>query len=183
MLDPGDCAFGNVRIDRDLRRRRNDNGNRSTGDGGVHGNAGNVNVRNVDVIRNIRDLRNVDNLRDDGNIRVVGNVRLRFGQHGFIVDANVAHYSGRGCSNGNSAGIYRDRQSWSELRSSGTNDKRIAPCVYGRAGADDTQPYLSAYGFIHDDKHYPVPDHRAYGDLKRYRRLLKQPSSVSWTGP
>jgi hypothetical protein len=170
MLDPWDCAFGNVRIDRDLRRRRYGNGNRNTGDGGDHGYVGNVNI-----VRNIRDLWNVDNLRDDGNVGVVRNVRLRLGQHGFIVDANVAHNRGRGCANGNSAGIYRDRQSWSELRSSGTDGKRVAPSVYGRAGANDPQHCLSAHGFIHDDdKHHPVSDHRAHGDLKRYRRLLKQ---------
>jgi len=80
MLDAGDCTFGNVRIDRDLRRRRYGSGNRNTGYGGDHGNVGNVNVvRNVDVVRNIRDLRNVDNLGDDGNVGVVGNVRLRLG--------------------------------------------------------------------------------------------------------
>jgi hypothetical protein len=184
MLDRGDCAFRNVRIDRDLRRRRNDNGKRNTGDRGDHGSAGNVIiVRNVDLVRNIRDLRNIDDLRDDGNVGLVGDVRLRLGQHGFIVDANFAHNSGRGCSSGNSAGIYRDRQSWSELRSGGTDDKRIAPCVYGRARTNDPERCLSAHGFIGDDKHYPVPHHRADGDLKRYRRLLKQPSSVSWNRP
>jgi hypothetical protein len=177
MLDRGDRAFRNVRIDRDLRRRRNDNGKRNTGDRWDHGSAGNVIiVRNIDLVRNIRDLR------DDGNVGLIGDVRLRLGQHGFIVNANFAHNSGRGCSSGNSAGIYRDRQSWSELRSGGTDDKRIAPCVYGRAGANDPERYLSAHGFIGDDKHYPVPNHRADGDFKRYRRLLKLPSSASWTG-
>jgi hypothetical protein len=170
MLDPGDCAFGNVRIDRDLRRRRYGSGNRNPGYGGDHGNVG-----NVDIVRDIRDLWNVDNLRDDGNVGVVRNVRRRLGQHGFIVDANVARKPGRGRSNRNSAGIYRDRQSWSQFRSSGTDGERIASCVYGRAGANDAQHYLSAHGIHDDDKHHPVPDHRADGDLKRYRRLLKQP--------
>jgi hypothetical protein len=86
MLDLGDCALRNVRIDRDLRRRRNDNGNR---DGG--------------------NVGNVDNLRDAGNVGIVGNVRFRLEQHCFIVGANVnvAHNAGRRCSNGNSVGIYR----------------------------------------------------------------------------
>jgi len=104
MFDRGDCALGNVRIDRDLRRRRDGDGNRDAGDVGN----GNI-VRNVDVVGNISDIGNVDNLRNDGNVGIVGNVRFRFEQHCFIVNANVAHNSGRRCSNGNSVGIFRDR--------------------------------------------------------------------------
>jgi len=168
MFDPGDCALGNVRIDRYLRRRRNDSGNRN---GGNVGN-GNI-VRNVAVVGNISDIGNVDNLRNDGNVGIVGNVRFRLEQHGFIVNANVTHNSGRRSSNGNSVGIYRDRQSWGQLRGSGTNDKRIAPCVCGRVGTNDAQHYLSARCFVSDDKHFPVPDHRTYWNVERYGRLLK----------
>jgi hypothetical protein len=104
MLDRWDCAIGNVRIDLDLRRRRN--GNFDVGD------AGNVNiVRNVDIVGNISDVGNVDNLRDAGNVGIVGNVWFRLEQRCFIVDANVngTHNAGRRRSDWTSFGIYRDR--------------------------------------------------------------------------
>jgi hypothetical protein len=137
MFDRGDRALGDVRINRYLRRRRNFNGNRNAGD------SGDLNiVRNVDVVGNIGDIRNVDNLRDDGNFGIVGNVRLRLRQHGFIVDANVngANNPGWRCSHGNSDGIYRDRQSWSQLRRGGTNDYRGPHC------------------FICSGGHFPMPN-------------------------
>jgi hypothetical protein len=159
MLDPGDYALGNVRIDLDLRRRRNDNGNRDAGD------IGNVNI-----------VRDVDNLRDAGNLGIVGNVRFRLEQYCFIVGANVdvTHNVGWHCSNGNPAGIYRDRKSWGQLRSSGANDERAAPCGYGGAGPNDARHYLSARCFIRDDKHFAVPDHRAHRNVEYSGRLLKQ---------
>jgi hypothetical protein len=150
MFDLGNCALGHVRIDRHLRRRRNDDGNRDAS------NVGDVNiVRNVNVVGNIGDIRNVDNLRDAGNVGIVGNVRFRLEQHCFIVDANlnVAHNTGRRRSNRTSVGIYRDRQSWGQLRSCGTDHKRIAHSGDGTVGANDASRYISACCFIHDDKH------------------------------
>ena len=158
MFDRGDCALRNVRIDRDLRRRRNDNGNL---DGG---NARDVNiVRNVDVVGNISDIGNVDHVRNAGNLGIVGNVRFRLKQHCFIIDANVnvAHCSGRRCSNGNSIGIYRDRQSWGQLRSSRTDNDRIAHGRYrgtDSVGTDHADGYISVRCFVSYDKPFPVPD-------------------------
>jgi hypothetical protein len=162
MLDLGDCALRNVRIDLDLRRRRNDNGN---GDADHSSNVGhNCNVRNVDFVR------------DAGNLGIVGNVRFRLKQHRFIVDANVdvAHNPGRRCSNGNSLGLYRDWQSWAQLRSSRTNDDRIAHCGYrgtDSVGTDHADGCVSVRCFVSYDKPFPVPNwrHRRHID----GRLLK----------
>ncbi len=162
MLDHWDFAIRNVRIDRNLRRRRNDNGNRDAGDDG--------DVGNVDVVWNISDIGNYDNLRDDGHVGIVGNVRFRLEQHCFIVSANVAYNAGRRCSNRNSVGIYRDRQSWGQLRSSGTNGECLANCGCGRAGTSDAPHCLSAHCFTYIDKPFPVPDQR---DVEHHERLLK----------
>jgi hypothetical protein len=173
MFDLGECPLGNVRIDRDLRRRRNDGGNR----GGS--NVGDVNIgRNVDVVGNIGDIGNVDNLGDDGNVRIVGNVRFRLEQHGFIVGANIAHNAGRRCSNGTSVGICRGRQSGGQLCSCGTNDERIAQCVYDGAGTNHAHHYLCAHCFIYDDKLFPVPNWQ-----HRCGRLLKLPFNRELDGP
>jgi hypothetical protein len=147
MFDCGDCALRNVRIDRYLRRRRNDNGSRDAGDGGNVGDHGDVWDVNI--------VRNVDNLGDAGNVGIVGNVRFRLEQHCFIVGANVdvARNAGQRCSNGDSVGIYRNRQSWGQLRSSGTDDKRIAHCGDSTVGANDANRYISACCFICDNKH------------------------------
>jgi hypothetical protein len=111
MLDLGNFAVGNVRIDRDLRRRRNGRRSRDArhrGNVGHHGNIG-----NVDVVGNVSDIGNVDNLRNAGNDGVVGNVRFRL-KYCFIVDpnVNVAHNAGRRRSNRDSVGFYGDQQSW-----------------------------------------------------------------------
>jgi hypothetical protein len=160
MLHHRNFAIGNVRIDRYLRWRGDGNGNHDTCDGG-----------NV-VIGNITDIGNVDNLRDAGNLGTVGNVRFRLEQRCFIVDANVnvTHDAGRRCSNGTPIGIYRDRQSWGQLRCSRTNNDRIAHCGYRGSDTDDAHHHLYARCFIHDDKPIPVPRRRR--DVKR---LLKQP--------
>ena len=174
MFDRGDCALGNVRFDRDLRRRRDGDGNRDAGDGGNVGN-GNI-VRNVNVVGNIGDIWNVDNLGNDGNVGIVGNVRFRLEQHCFIVDANlnVAHNAGRRRSNRTSVGIYRDRQSWGQLRSSRTYDDRIARCGYrgtDSVGTDHADGCISVRCFVSYDKPFPVPNwrHRRHID----GRLLK----------
>jgi len=153
MLDHWDFAIGNVRIDVNLRRRRNDNGNRDGRNG-----------RNVDVVRNF------DNLRNDGYGGIIRNVRLRLEQHCFIVGANVddAHNVGRRRSNGNSLGVYRDRQSWSQLRSRGTNGERSAVCTYGGTGTNDLSG--CRFIFIYPDEPLPVPDRR---NDERRKRLLK----------
>ena len=177
MLDPGDFAIGNVRIDRDLRRRRNGSRNRSAR---YRGNAGNVDLHgNVDIIGNVSDIGNVDNLRDAGNLGLVGNVRLRLKQHCLFIDSyvNVADDAGWRRSNRNSVGIYRDRQSWGQLRGSGTDDERIAHCGQRGAGANDAHCYISAHCFIAHDKHYAGPDHRHHWDHRNVHhsgRLVKQ---------
>jgi hypothetical protein len=142
MLDLGNFAIHNVRIDRYLRRRRNGNGDRGAGHGGI--------VRNVDVVGN------VGNLGSAGNLGIVGNVRCGLEQHCFIVGANVdvAHNGRWRCPNGNSVGIHRDRKSWSEFRRSGANDQRIA------------------HRFIRDDGHFSVPNERAERDAEHYGQLL-----------
>jgi hypothetical protein len=122
MLDRGQRALRHVRIERDLRRRRNGNGNRDAGDGG---NGGNVNI-----VRNVGSFRN-------GNIGLVGDVRFRLEQHGFSANVNVAHNVGRRGSNRNSVGIYRDRQSWGQFRSGGTDGQRSAHRGYARVGPND----------------------------------------------
>jgi hypothetical protein len=190
MFDRGDVAVGNVRIDRQLRWRRNGARNRGAchcgndghhgdashrGNNGSHGGAGNINI-----IRNDGSDGNVDipwNAEHVGNVR---NVRLRLKQHCFIVDSNVnvdvAHHAGRRCSNGTSVGIIRDRQSWGRLRSSRTNNDRIAHCGYRRgAGTNDAHHYLCAHCFIdvdvdddNDDKPISVP-----GLWRKDDRLLK----------
>jgi len=103
-------------------------------------------------------------------------VRIRLQQHCFIVSTNVndAHNARRRRSNRHSVGIYRDRQSWGQLRSSGTNGERIAVCTYGGTGTSDTNRYLSAYRFIsiYADEPFSVPDRR---DVERCQRLLKPP--------
>ena len=152
MFDPGDCALGNVRIDRDLRRRRNDNGNNDAGDDGI--------------------VRNVDYPRDAGNVRIVGNVRFRLEQHCFILNANVAHNSGRRCSNGNSVGIYRDRQSWRQLRSNRTHNERSAHCRYrwtDSVGTSHAGGCISVSCSVFYDKPVPVPNRRR----RNVERLLK----------
>ncbi len=112
MFDCGDFAIGNVRIDRDLRRRRNSSRSRDArhrGNVRRHGNVGNVNV-----VGNLGDIGNADNFRNAGNVGTVGNVRLRLKQYRFIVDSNVnvAHNTRWRRSNRTSVGIYRDWQPW-----------------------------------------------------------------------
>ena len=102
--------------------------------------------RDSNVIGNFGDIGNVDHLRDAADLGHVRNVRLRLKQHCFVFDANidVADGAGRRRSNRNSVGIYRDRQSWGQLRSSGTDAKSSSPSV-GVRGADygRTNPALS----------------------------------------
>jgi hypothetical protein len=156
LLDLGNFAVGNVRIDRDLRRRRN--GSRSR-DARHRGNVGNINV-----VGNIGDIGNA------GNDGVVGNVRLRLKQCCVIVDSNinVAHNAGRRRSNRNSVGFYRDQQSRGQLRRRGPDDERIALCGCSNVGADDAQRFISR------DKHRAGSDHRDHRNVDHSRRLMKK---------
>jgi hypothetical protein len=129
MLDAWDFAIGDVRIDRDLRWRRSDSRIGSARNSSHVGQRGYF--RNVYVVGNIGDLRNA------GNVGIVGNVWLRLDQHRFLVDGDVADNSGRQRSNGNSAGIHRDRKSWGQFRNSSTDDQCIAPFVRGGSGTSD----------------------------------------------
>jgi hypothetical protein len=153
MLHRRNFTIGNVWIDRYLRWGRN----------------GNRNLDTCDRVGNAV-IGNDGNLRDDGNLGFIGNVRLRLKQHSFIVDTNVnvAHDAGRCCSNGDSAGIIRDWQSWSQFRSSRTNNDRIAHCGYRGAGTDDAFHYQCAHRFTRDDKPIPV-----LGRRRNVERLLK----------
>ena len=147
----GDCDRGNV---------------------GHHGNVGNINV-----VGNVSDVGRVDNFRDAGHFGIVGNVRLRLKQHCCIVDSNVnvAHSAGRRGSNGNSLGFYGDQQSWGQLRGSGTDDRRIAHCGHRGAecSATNNPHYYSSGGcVIHNDKRFPLSNHRASSDVEHSKWLL-----------
>ena len=114
MFDRGDFAIGNVRVARDLRRRRNGNGKRNH-DAWHRGNVGRRSaVGNIDLVGNLGDVGRVDILGNAGNVGVDGNVRLRFEQHCCIVnpDVNVAHNVERPRSNRSPVGILPDWQSW-----------------------------------------------------------------------
>jgi hypothetical protein len=122
MFNRGDFVIGNVRIGRQLRRRRNGTRNRGAchrgndghhgdashrGNNGPHGDAGIINI-----VANVSSVGNVDILGNAGHVGNVRNVRLRLKQHCFIVDSNVnvnvAHHAGRRRSNRNSVGFYGD---------------------------------------------------------------------------
>jgi hypothetical protein len=114
MSDGGDSALGNVRINRELRRRRHvgrNRGARHRGQFRRHGNVGHYDgVGDINVVNNFGDVRNAGNLgivRSAGHVGNVGNVRLRLKQRCCIVQSNVndAHHSGRRRSNRNSVRI------------------------------------------------------------------------------
>jgi hypothetical protein len=124
MLNSRDFVIGNVRIHRELRRRRNGSRNRGTchrGNDGHHGDAchrcndrPHDDAGNINIVANVSSDGNVNTLGNAGHVGNVGNVRLRLKQHCFIVDSNgnvnVAHHAGRRPSNRNSAGFYGDQQ-------------------------------------------------------------------------
>jgi hypothetical protein len=125
MFDRGDVAIGNVRIDRQLRRRRNGTRNRGAchcrNDGqhgdGHHGDAshrGNngpyVDAGYINIVGNVSCVGNVDILGNAEHVGNVGNVRLWLKQHCFIVNSNVnvAHHAGGLRSNRNSVRFHGD---------------------------------------------------------------------------
>jgi hypothetical protein len=170
MLDLGECPIGNVRIDRDLRRRRDDNGNGGAGDRanvGCHGGPRHVDVGNVDNIEYL-------NLRGAGNLRSVGNVRLGLQQHYVFFDANldIPGNARRRGSNRTSVGIHRDQQSWHQLRGGGPYPQRTADCGTRSDGANHTDRYISVRCFIPNDEPLSMPNDGAHR-IERYR-LLKQ---------
>jgi len=119
MFDFGDLANGNVRIARDLRRRRNGNGKRN--DDARHRShdrrrsaVGNINVvGNIDLEGNLGNVGRIDNLRHGADVGADGNVRLRLEQHHgiFEPDVNVIHHVEQRHSSGNSAGFYSNQKS------------------------------------------------------------------------
>jgi hypothetical protein len=115
MFDGCDFANGNVRIPHHLRRRRNGHGDRNydawLGHVGPQG-----------------DVGDIDILRNAGNIRIDGDVRLGLKQPCRIVDTgfNLADPDEQRRANRRSVGILRNWQSWSQFRTGGTDDKRIA---------------------------------------------------------
>ena len=170
MLDGGDPAIIDVRIHHELRWRWNGSRYRNTRHRG--------DVGNVELVRNISDIGNVDHIRNAGNFGPVGNVRVRLKQYCFVfnADIDVAYNVGRRCSNGNSDGIDRDWQSWCQLRSSRTNNDRIAHCGYHPAGTNHADGYISICCFVfHDDKPIPVPIWQRRWNVEHHGRLLKQP--------
>src|SRR3979409_561677 len=122
MFDSGDFAIGNVWIPRDLRRWRNGNRNhdaRHHGNVGHRGELWNINaVRHINFVGHLGDLGTVDVLRDDGNVGIVWNVRRRLQQPRWLVVSNVAHLNVLLAewqrSSRNSAGFFRDWQSWGQ---------------------------------------------------------------------
>jgi hypothetical protein len=106
-------------------------------------------------------------------------VRFRLKQHCFVFDSNihVADNAGRRRSNRTSVGIFRDRQSWSELRRSGTYTDRIAQCGFGGTDCgrtDHAHDHVSVRRFVSHDKPVPVPwQHRR--SVEHDERLLKTP--------
>ena len=160
MFDLGDFAIGNIRIARDLRRRRNGNGNRNhdarhRGDVGRRGNIGNVDVGNIDVDGNLGDVGRIDILRNVGDVGPDGNVRLRFEQPRCVVEpnVNVTHHDERRRSSRSYVGILRDQQSRGECRTRDTNAKRIAH--YRQRGIEFVGTN-HARGFAYDGKHCPL---------------------------
>jgi hypothetical protein len=173
MFDHRDRANVHVRIDRDLRRRRNDDGDRGARYRGNVGHDGDIkhdgNIGNVDINGNLVLVRDTGNLGHDWN------VRFRLEQHCFIVDANIhgADSAGRRRSNRTSVGIYRDRQSWGQLRGSRADDDLVAYGGRDSVGTDHTDGYVAVRRFVSCDKPFPVPKrrHRRLSD----GRLLKSP--------
>jgi hypothetical protein len=127
MFDGCDFANGNIRIPHHLRRRRIGHGDRNydawLGHVRPHGDVG-----YIDVVDNLGDVRDIDILRNAGNIRIDGDVRLGLKQPCRIVDAdfNLADPDEQRRANRRSVGVLRNWQSWSQFRSGGIDDKRVA---------------------------------------------------------
>ena len=77
MFDSGNLAIENVRIHRELRRRRNDTRSRRSRQLGRSGNPANVWSTVIVESGNIDVVGNVDILRNAGHGGNVWNVRLR----------------------------------------------------------------------------------------------------------
>jgi len=75
MFDGGHFALGIVRIDRHVRRRRNDSWSLSACRPGGPGH--DTNPRSINFVGNVDVVGNVDILRNAGHVGNVGNVRLR----------------------------------------------------------------------------------------------------------
>jgi hypothetical protein len=168
MLDLGECPIGNVRIDRDLRRRRDDNGNGGAcdrGNVGRHGRHWYVDVGNANNIEYIK-------LRGARDLRSFRNVRLGLQQHCVFFDANldVADSARRRSSNRTSVRLHRDQQSWRQLRGDGPYPQRTADCGTRSDDANHTDRYTSIRCFIPDDEPFSMPNN---GDqwIERYRLL------------
>jgi hypothetical protein len=182
MFDRGDFVFGNVRIHRELRRRRNgsrnsgachrgyDRQHRDThrGNNGPCDDAGDINI-----VANDNSAGNVNILRNAGHVGNVGHVRLRLKQHRVIVDSDldIAHRAGRGCSNRNSAGFHGNQQSRGWFRACGTADRRIAHCRHRGAafvGTNGTCCSTGKHGGLRDHRHRERWDaERPYRSRKR----------------
>ena len=175
VLDRGDFAIGDVRIPRDLRRRRNGNRNRDVrhrgsvrqhGDVGHDGAVGNINVvGSIDVVGNLRDVGIVDILGNAGNVGIVGNVRLRIEQHClifvsnvFVSNVNVDRLAERQRPSRSSVGFLRDWQSWDQSHNSAADDSvlPITGSVGSSAPSIPTMPTVSSTPrFICDHQHFP----------------------------
>jgi hypothetical protein len=120
LFDLGDFANRNVRIARDLRRRRNGNGNRNDDARHRSHDGRRSAIRNINVVGNIgldgnrADVGRNDIVRNGGNVGANGNVRLRLEQHCFIFvsNVNVGHLAERQRPSRSSVGFLRDWQFW-----------------------------------------------------------------------
>jgi hypothetical protein len=168
MFDSGDFAIGNVWIPRDLRRWRNGNRNhdaRHHGNVGHRGELWNINaVRHINFVGHVGDLGTVDVLRNDGNVGIVRDVRRRLQQPRCVIVSNVVRLNVVLAewqrSSRNSAGFFRDWQSWGQPHNGGTYDKRVADNrqrgEFSPIATTDAHCFISGHWFICDVKPCPV---------------------------
>jgi hypothetical protein len=148
MLDTWDFAFGNVRIDIELRRRRN--GRRRCGAG------------------HRGDTGNVGHAGDGAGFGHVRNVRRRVKQHGLVLYSDInAHDAGWRRSYRHSVGIYRNRQSWGQRRHARPDGDRIAHGGTESGRTRHAHRDLSIRCPVNDDKLVLVSGPRTRWNAKR----------------
>jgi hypothetical protein len=148
MLDTWNFAFGNVRIDIELRRWRNGRWQRGAGHWG--------------------DTGNVGHARDGASSGRVRNVRRRLKQHGFVLYSDInAHDAGWRRSYWHSVRIYRNRQSWGQHRSTRPDGERIAHGDTESGHTRHAHRDLSIHCPVNDDKLVLVSDPRTRCNAKR----------------
>jgi hypothetical protein len=149
MLDSGGFTIGNVWIHRELRWRRNGRWQRCASHRG--------------------DIGNVGHARDGADCGRVWNVRRRLKQRRFVVhsDVNIAHDAGWRRSYWHSVGVYRNRQSWGQHRSTRPYGERIAHGGTESGRTRHAHRDLSIHCPVNDDKLVLVSDPRTRWNAKR----------------